>query len=73
MCIAGMFSATACVVKLIGRGQCIGESGLTEVMDFIWICKSEKGGGVYMNWWILEKYFNTFDMGIVNELIHDKN
>jgi len=42
-----MFSlyVTACVVKLIGRGQCIVESGLTEVMVFIWICKSEKGGG----------------------------
>jgi hypothetical protein len=29
-----------------------------------WICNSEKRG-VYVNWWILEKYqhFNTFDTG----------
>jgi hypothetical protein len=44
-------------------------------LGFHWICNSEKEGGVYVNWWILEKYqhLNTFDTGIANELIHDKN
>ena len=46
--------------KLISRGHCIVLSGLTEILVFIWICKN-------MNWWILEKYVNTFHMGIVNE------
>ena len=52
----GMFSeyATVCVVKLIGHGQYIVVSGLTEVMVFIWIimCESERS-----NVWNLEKYF----------------
>ena len=44
-------------------------------LGFQWICNSEKKGGIYVNWWILERYqhFNTFDTGIVNGLIHDKN
>ena len=45
-----------------------------------WICNNEKRGGGYI--WIDDdinglskkyQHFNTFDTGIVNELIHDKN
>jgi hypothetical protein len=52
---------------------------LTQVLVFIESVIVKKKWAVYVNWWwyqwILEKYqhFNTFDTGIVNELIHDED
>jgi len=47
-------------------------------LGFHWICNSEKGGGICELMMVSidsRKYqhFNTFDTGIVNELIHDEN